>query len=95
MTRSQLIEALAAKHRELPEEDVRFAINAVIGALAETLAKGDRIELRGFGSFDLTCRPARVSRNPRTGEAIKVPRKYVPHFRAGKELKDRINDEGA
>ena len=91
MTRSELISRLATLFPQLPQKDTELAVNAILEALSNTLAKGDRIEIRGFGSFGLTYRPPRTGRNPKTGEAALVPAKAVPHFRAGKELRTKVD----
>ncbi len=92
MTKSELIERLAERMRvQLPEKDVELAVKAVLDCMAQSLAAGERIEVRGFGSFSLHYRPPRVGRNPKTGEAVSLSGKYVPHFKAGKELRERVN----
>lgn len=90
MNRSDLISHLADLHPQLQIKDVESIVKEIIDALATTLANGGRIEIRGFGSFKLNYRPPRIGRNPKTGERVTVPAKYVPHFKAGKELKDRV-----
>ncbi len=94
MTKSQLIELLRARHSQLAPKDAELAVKTMLDAMAHTLASGNRIEIRGFGSFGLNYRPPRTGRNPKTGEKVQVPRKYVPHFKAGKELRERV-DTGA
>jgi integration host factor subunit beta len=91
MTKSQLIEKLAMRIGQLAPKDAELAVKAMLDAMAVTLAEGNRIEIRGFGSFDLNYRPPRIGRNPKTGERVLVPRKYVPHFKAGKELRERVD----
>lgn len=91
MTKSELIEAIAAKQTQLTQKDIDSAIKSILEHLVQALEKGERIEIRGFGSFSLHYRPQRVGRNPRTGEAVKLEAKYVPHFKPGKELRDRAN----
>jgi integration host factor subunit beta len=91
MTKSQLIELLSARHGQLAPKDAELAVKTMLDAMAHTLASGNRIEIRGFGSFGLNFRPPRVGRNPKTGEKVHVPRKYVPHFKAGKELRERVD----
>jgi integration host factor subunit beta len=91
MTRSELIERLAQLHTQLQRKDAELAVKAIIDAISNTLAKGDRAEIRGFGSFGLNYRPARQGRNPRTGAKVIVPAKYVPHFKMGKELRERVD----
>lgn len=92
MTKSELIEALAAKQPQLDYHDVELAVKELLEQMANALANGDRIEVRGFGSFSLHYRPPRTGRNPKTGEAVRVPDKYVPHFKPGKELRERANN---
>ncbi len=92
MTKSELIERLAERmHAQLPEKDVELAVKTILDCMAQSLANGERIEVRGFGSFSLHYRPPRVGRNPKTGEAVSLSGKYVPHFKAGKELRERVN----
>ena len=91
MIRSELINRLAALFPQFTPKDTELAVKAILEALSNTLAKGDRIEIRGFGSFGLTYRPPRTGRNPKTGEAALVPAKAVPHFRAGKELRTKVD----
>src|SRR5450759_3798273 len=91
MTKSQLIEILSARHSQLGIPGRKLAVKTMLDAMSQTLAKGDRIEIRGFGSFGLNYRPPRTGRNPKTGEKVQVPRKYVPHFKAGKELRERVD----
>lgn len=91
MTKSELIEILASKQSQLAHKDVELAVKTVLEYMAQTLAGGERIEIRGFGSFSLHYRPPRMGRNPKTGEAVALGSKYVPHFKPGKELRDRVN----
>lgn len=91
MTKSELINALAEKLKHLEQPDVELAVKQVLEQMAGVLAGGGRIEIRGFGSFSLHYRPPRVGRNPKTGEAVALPGKYVPHFKPGKELRERVN----
>ena len=91
MTRSELIEKLAADQTHLSQADVELAVRAIIDQLSGALSAGDRIEIRGFGSFALHHRPPRVGRNPKTGEAVALPAKYVPHFKPGKALRARVD----
>jgi integration host factor subunit beta len=91
MLKSQLIDKLAAEHSHLRHEDVEKVVNVVLEEIGEALKRGDRVELRGFGAFSLRKREARKGRNPRTGEPVKVPAKAVPFFKAGKELRARVN----
>ena len=91
MTKSQLIERLETARRHLSGHDVELAVKTMVEHLREALAGGERIEIRGFGSFSLHCRPPRIGRNPKTGESVALPGKHVPHFKPGKELRDRVN----
>ncbi|MBK5936776.1 MAG: integration host factor subunit beta [Halorhodospira halophila] len=91
MTKSELIEAIASKQPHLAHKDVEDAVKKMLEHMSETLANGERIEIRGFGSFSLHHRPARMGRNPKTGEPVALPAKYVPHFKPGKELRERVN----
>lgn len=91
MTKSELIEALAEKHSDLPLKEVEAAVKSIIDNMAETLSSGERIEIRGFGSFSLHYRAPRVGRNPKTGESVGLEAKYVPHFKPGKELRERVD----
>lgn len=91
MTKSELIERLAAKGRHMQAKDVEIAVKEILEQMAQTLQKGERIEIRGFGSFSLHYRAPRVGRNPKTGESVKLEGKYVPHFKPGKELRERVN----
>ena len=92
MTKSELIEILASKQNQFGYKDVEAAIKAMIEQMSLALANGERIEIRGFGSFSLHHRPARVGRNPKTGAPVELPPKCVPHFKPGKELRERVND---
>lgn len=92
MTKSELIEALAAGFPQLPTRDIDYAVNTILEAMVEALTEGKRIEVRGFGSFSVNYRAPRIGRNPKTGEEVQLPGKYVPHFKPGKELRDRVND---
>jgi integration host factor subunit beta len=91
MTKSELIEALARKQSHLAYRDVELSVKTMLEHMSQALASGDRIEIRGFGSFSLHFRPPRVGRNPKTGETVSLPGKYVPHFKPGKELRERVN----
>lgn len=92
MTRSDLIGALSARFPQLMTKDAEFAVKEILDAIQNALVEGNRVEIRGFGSFALNYRPPRIGRNPKTGEKVSVPGKYVPHFKAGKELRERISD---
>lgn len=91
MTKSELISRLAERYPQLVAKDADYAVNTILDAMAEALAAGHRIEIRGFGSFSLNQRPPRVGRNPKSGEKVMVPEKKVPHFKAGKELRERVD----
>ena len=91
MTKSELIARLADRFPQLVAKDADYAVKMILDAMADSLAKGDRIEIRGFGSFALNYRPPRVGRNPKSGDKVSVPEKYVPHFKAGKELRERVD----
>ena len=91
MTKSELIEKMADKLSHLSAKDVEKSIKEILELMVQSLAKGDRIEIRGFGSFSLHYRAPRVGRNPKTGESVELSGKYVPHFKPGKELRERVN----
>ena len=91
MTKSELIEILSRRQPHLKAEDVDLAVKALLEMMGGALAQGDRIEIRGFGSFALNYRPPRIGRNPKSGEKVSVPEKWVPHFKAGKELRERVD----
>lgn len=91
MTKSELIERVALRQSQLSQKDVELAIKTLLEEMSQTLATGGRIEIRGFGSFSLHYRAPRLGRNPKTGEAVDLTGKYVPHFKPGKELRDRVN----
>ncbi|HQZ03515.1 MAG TPA: integration host factor subunit beta [Thauera sp.] len=93
MTKSELIAQLAERFPQLVVKDADYAVKMILDAMTDALARGDRIEIRGFGSFALNYRPPRVGRNPKSGEKVHVPEKYVPHFKAGKELRERVDIE--
>jgi integration host factor subunit beta len=92
MTKSELIDVLAAQQVHLAYKDVELAVRYILENMGNALAGGERIEIRGFGSFSLHYRPPRVGRNPKTGDAVSLAGKYVPHFKPGKELRDRVDD---
>ena len=92
MTKSELIARLAERFPQLVVKDADFAVKMMLDAMSEALVRGDRIEIRGFGSFALNYRPPRVGRNPKSGEKVSVPAKWVPHFKAGKELRERVDN---
>ena len=91
MTRSELIELMSEQQTQLSGKDVELAVKILINHMVETLSSGQRIEIRGFGSFSLHYREARQGRNPRTGDAVALRGKHVPHFKPGKELRERVN----
>lgn len=91
MTKSELIDILAAAQDHLPYKDVEEAVRKILERMSTALASGERIEIRGFGSFSLHYRPPRVGRNPKTGDSVALSGKHVPHFKPGKELRDRVN----
>lgn len=93
LTKSELIAALASRYPQLAARDMDFAVKTVLDAMSDALAQGQRIEIRGFGSFSLSRRQPRVGRNPKSGERVHVPAKLVPHFKPGKELRERV-DQG-
>jgi integration host factor subunit beta len=91
MTKSELIEVIAREQSHLAYRDVELAVKCMIEQMSQALASGERIEIRGFGSFSLHFRPPRMGRNPKTGDAVELSGKYVPHFKPGKELRERVN----
>jgi integration host factor subunit beta len=91
MTKSELIEEIAKLHGHLESKDVELAVKTLLEIMSNSLARGERIEIRGFGSFSLHHRAARIGRNPKTGESVALAEKHVPHFKPGKELRERIN----
>jgi len=92
MTKSELIEVIARKQKHLPSKDVELAVKHLLELMSSSLASGERIEIRGFGSFSLHYRPPRMGRNPKTGEAVALSGKFVPHFKPGKDLRERVNE---
>lgn len=91
MTRSDLINKLAERYPQLLAKDAELAVKVILDAMAGALMRGGRIEIRGFGSFSLNYRPPRTGRNPKSGDKVQVPAKHVPHFKAGKELRERVD----
>lgn len=91
MTKSELIELIAANQQHLAYKDVELAVKTLLEHMSEVLSSGDRIEIRGFGSFSLHHRPPRIGRNPKTGDPVALPGKYVPHFKPGKQMRERVN----
>jgi integration host factor subunit beta len=94
MTRSELVAILASKNPHLMHRDIELIVGTIFDQVTEALARGDRVELRGFGAFSVRTREARTGRNPRTGAAVDVAEKAVPFFRAGKELREKLNATG-
>ena len=90
MTRSDLVEELAARFSQLTHRDAEFAVKTVLDAVSDSLVRGNRIEIRGFGSFSVNRRPPRMGRNPRSGESVAIPEKRVPHFKPGKALREAV-----
>ncbi|MDO5658013.1 MAG: integration host factor subunit beta [Paracoccus sp. (in: a-proteobacteria)] len=93
MIRSELIQKIADENPHLVQRDVERIVATVLDEIIEALARGDRVELRGFGAFSVKKRDARIGRNPRTGDSVQVDEKHVPFFKTGKLLRDRLNDE--
>ena len=91
MTKSELISKLAERFPQLLAKDAELVVKIILDAMAKSLSRGERIEIRGFGSFDLNYRPSRIGRNPKSGEKVHVPEKYVPHFKAGKKMRELID----
>lgn len=91
MTKSELIQSLAATQPQLDQRDVELAVKGLLERMSVALEEGERIEVRGFGSFSLHDRPARLGRNPKTGVSVRVPDRRVPHFKPGKELRERVD----
>ena len=91
MTRSDLVAQLAERFGQLTHRDTEFAVKTILDAMSAALAKGHRIEIRGFGSFALNSRPPRIGRNPKSGDKVMVPEKRVPHFKPGKQLRERVD----
>src|SRR5450830_1390660 len=95
MTRSDLVEELAARFAQLTHRDAETAVKTVLDAVADALVAGERIEIRGFGSFTVSHRPPRMGRNPRSGESVAIPEKRVPHFKPGKALREAVDERTA
>ncbi len=93
MTKSELIARLASHYPQLVAKDVEVAVKSILDALAAGMVNGGRAEIRGFGSFGINYRPPRTGRNPMTGEKVTVPEKFVPHFKAGRELRERVDHD--
>ena len=94
MTRSELIEKIACRQSNLRYEDVELSVKNVLDQMSEALAAGGRVEIRGFGSFSLHVRQPRIGRNPKTGEKVTIPAKLMPHFKPGREMRERVNGFG-
>lgn len=92
MTKSELIEKICVRLEQLPAKDVELAVKTILDQMSNVLANGGRIEIRGFGSFSLHYRAPRVGRNPKTGDTVALNGKYVPHFKPGKDLRERVNE---
>ncbi|ABM42631.1 MAG: integration host factor subunit beta [Diaphorobacter nitroreducens] len=95
MTRSDLVEELAARFGQLTQRDAEYAVKTILDAVSDALVRGHRIEIRGFGSFSVNRRPPRMGRNPRSGEAVHIPEKRVPHFKPGKALRETVDQRTA
>jgi integration host factor subunit beta len=93
LTKSDLIDSLSRSQSHLAYKDVELAVKSLIEMMSNALSMGERIEIRGFGSFSLHFRPPRVGRNPKSGDKVELPGKFVPHFKPGKELRDRANNQ--
>ena len=91
MTRSDLVTQLAEQFGQLTHRDTEFAVKTILDAMSDALARGHRIEIRGFGSFSINRRPPRMGRNPRSGEQVVIPEKLVPHFKPGKALREAVD----
>ena len=95
MTRSDLVALLADRFGQLTQRDTEFAVKTILDAMSDSLAQGHRIEIRGFGSFQVNRRPPRMGRNPRSGEQVLIPEKLVPHFKPGKALREAVDAQPA
>ena len=93
MTKSELIELLARRQPQLAYKDIELSVKTMLEHMTSLLASGERIEIRGFGSFSLHYRPPRVGRNPKSGEPVSLPGKYVPHFKPGKQMRARVDND--
>jgi len=91
VTKSAIIERLADRFQQFSVKDAEISVGVLLGAVSEALARHDRVEIRGFGSFSCTHRAARAGRNPKSGDQVSVPAKWMPHFKAGKELRERVD----
>lgn len=93
MTKSELIASMAEKRKDLSKKDIELVVNTIFHSMRQALIRGDRIEIRGFGSFTIKYRDARQGRNPKTGSPVSIPAKRIPFFTVGKELRERVNAE--
>jgi integration host factor subunit beta len=93
MTRSDLVNQLAERFTQITVKDTEYAVKTVLDAMSDALARGHRIEIRGFGSFSISRRPPRMGRNPRSGEQVTIPEKLVPHFKPGKALREAVDKQ--
>jgi len=91
--KSELVQVIASRNSHLFQRDVEKIVNTIFDEISEALSEGSRVELRGFGAFSVKCRPARAGRNPRTGEPVEVEEKWVPFFKTGKDLRQRLNNQ--
>jgi integration host factor subunit beta len=94
VTKSELIDRLTSKQPHLAHKDVELVVKCLLEQMSDSMENGNRIEIRGFGSFSLHYRPPKTARNPKTGETVALPSKYVPHFKPGKELRERVDNHG-
>ena len=94
MIKSELVQRISTANPHLYQRDVENIVNAILNEIVAAMARGDRVELRGFGAFSVKHRPARTGRNPRTGEQVVVSEKYVPFFKTGKDMRERLNSPG-
>lgn len=93
MTKSELVDMIAGAHGQITRREAEIVVNTIFTAISDALGEGERVELRGFGSFSTKTRNPRVGRNPKTGDAVEVPAKVVPHFKPGKELREKVNPD--
>ncbi|HXH65058.1 MAG TPA: integration host factor subunit beta [Mariprofundaceae bacterium] len=93
MTKSELVDMIASAHGQITRREAEIVVNTIFTAISDALGQGERVELRGFGSFSTKMRNPRVGRNPKTGDAVEVPAKVVPHFKPGKELREKVNPD--
>jgi integration host factor subunit beta len=93
VTKSELIAAMSEKRKDLSKKDIELVVNTLFNSMRQALIRGDRIEIRGFGSFTIKHRDARVGRNPKTGSSVSIPEKRIPFFTVGKELRERVNSD--